>query len=151
MTEPTSNLEKALATERRNAREWEKRCKANRREADEYRGRAQRLEEDVKRYRKRIAHLEGQIAGRIAASARPDDRDERRDAILALAAMAGGDVTMERPGRFLEGPDGPVGMTANIADTGTIGGITITRAEARDHNIPADTPGIHIIDTEDTK
>lgn len=152
MSDHTPNLEKALATERRNARDWEARAKANRREADELRGRAARLADEAKRSRRRIASLEGELAQLIAkAPQQVPTVDERREAILALAAMAGETVEMSRPGRILEGPDGPVGMTANVVSAGTIGGISITRAEAREHRIPEGTPGVNIYDTEATR
>src|SRR5699024_12036681 len=79
-----------------------------------------------------------------------DNEDaEQREAILALGAMQGENITVKYPGKLVEDSEGrPLAVTPNHSKDAISAGVTITRAEATRYRIPEGAPGVRIIDIE---
>jgi len=153
MTDNISRLEKALESERDNAREWKRRSKWNKAEADKLRGQLTTARAELHQSEHKRRGLEADLARLIKASraqAVLDNEDaEQREAILALGAMQGENITVKYPGKLVEDSEGrPLAVTPNHSKDAISAGVTITRAEATRYRIPEGAPGVRIIDIE---
>lgn len=146
----SSKLEQALKAERKNSGMWKKRAAWHKAEAEKQRGKATALRAELRQAEHKSRALEADLARMVKAAKDPAPTagNAHRDTILALAETAGRPVTVTVPGQMIADADGnAIGMTKNVRQEAVSAGVTITPEEAEQYQIPAGTPGIHIVST----
>src|SRR5699024_1483518 len=79
-----------------------------------------------------------------------DNEDaEQREAILALGAMQGENITVKYPGKLVEDSEGrPLAVTPNHSKDAIAARVPITRPAGTRYRIRERDPGVRIIDNE---